>query len=102
MYIGSSEIGDVGVQYLAVALQDNQVKVVIFSLPVSHIFHHHCCLQTLTYLSLDNNRITHVGAQYIATAIRDNKVIILVCSLFLAYSSCSLLTVTQGTESLLE
>lgn len=69
--ISYNSIGSEGVQYLANALQQNQVFIFLIPHTLSII---HCITQALITLNLIEASISEQGAQHLASALQKNEV----------------------------
>jgi hypothetical protein len=93
LYLESNQIGDIGAEYLADVLKNNEVIyfVNIFYFSLTFTFF----IQTLIGLNLESNQIGDIGADYFADVLENNQVIYFVNIFY------SLLTFTLSFRHLL-
>jgi hypothetical protein len=92
-----NKIAAVGAQYLADALRNNTVSLILSS-SISYT-HLHVFTQTLTTLDLNYNQIGDAGAQYLADALRNNTVTLILSS-SISYTHRHVFTQTLTTLDL--
>jgi Ran GTPase-activating protein (RanGAP) involved in mRNA processing and transport len=81
LQLGDNEIGNQGLEYLAKALQQNNVKLISLLHSIESLIAHF--LQTLTTLLLYYNEICAEGAKHLANALQHNKVTLISALCFL-------------------
>jgi len=69
--LGGNKIDAVSVQYIANALIQNKVRLIMY-LIIPYLFS--TSIQTLTELNLKDNQIGNTGAQHLANALKHNAV----------------------------